>query len=107
MRTSVNGTRDRSRVEAMKIIYHKPAAKTLERLDPPAKTRIKSAVSNLPSGDVARITGVPGLFRLRVGEWRILFSFLDIETIVIEKVLPRGSAYKQIWEGRHGCNYKK
>lgn len=32
--------------------------------------------------------------RMRVGGWRIVFSYPDKNTILIEKIAPRGDVYK-------------
>lgn len=34
------------------------------------------------------------MYRLRVGGWRIVFSFPDTNTILIEKIAPHGDVYK-------------
>ena len=36
----------------------------------------------------------PGTYRLRVGDWRILFSYPEDGIILIEKIGPRGDVYK-------------
>jgi len=80
-----------------RAIYWDPKGrKDLEGLDGQVKRRIRSAIERLTgdSGDVRRLTGIsPPLFRLRVGDWRVLFRF-DEEKIVILRVLPRDKAYR-------------
>jgi len=37
---------------------------------------------------------VPGVYRLRVGTWRVLFELADGDVIVVYRIAPRGSAYQ-------------
>jgi mRNA interferase RelE/StbE len=48
----------------------------------------------LPAGDVKRLVGSVGLWRLRVGDWRVIFR-RDEENrvIIVVTVSARGSAY--------------
>jgi len=75
------------------IGYCKQAQKAIERLDIPTKQRIRKGINNLPAGDVKRLKGHTSLYRLRIGDWRILFTMLASD-IIVEDVLPRGDAYK-------------
>jgi len=77
----------------MTITFSKSAKKSIDKLDSPTKQRIKNAIDRIPDGDIKRLQGYISLYRLRVGNWRIMFSILSQE-IYIEDVLPRGSAYK-------------
>jgi len=80
----------------LKITYHKQAVKAIDRLDVPTKQRIKQGIENLPSGDVKPLRGHMELYRLRVGDWRIVFSYPDDGTVMIERISPRGGAYKGV-----------
>jgi len=77
----------------MNVRYCKQAVKAIERLDAPTKQRIKQVIEKLPDGDITRLKGFTSLYRLRIGDWRILFS-MTADSILIEDVLPRGDAYK-------------
>jgi mRNA interferase RelE/StbE len=77
----------------MNYVFSKSAVKTLERLDVSVKQRIRRGIYKLPDGDVKRLRGFTDLYRLRVGNWRVIFTMTSNE-IFIEDVLPRGSAYK-------------
>ena len=70
----------------------------LERLDRRTQERIRQAVYRLAEtnqGDVQRLHGREREWRLRVGQWRIRFSFDDEKgSILIFRVLPRSSAYR-------------
>jgi len=77
----------------MKPEYSKTAARAIERINNPDKQRIRDAINNLPFGDVKKLTGYTNAYRLRVGDYRILFD-MDIK-IKITNILPRGDAYKK------------
>ena len=77
----------------MQITYAKRAKKAIERLEYSVKQRIKHGICNLPNGDIKRLKGYTNLYRLRVGDWRILFTMTAYE-VAIEDVRPRGDAYK-------------
>ena len=80
----------------MNIIFTKQAIKYIEKLDKPTKQRIKYAINNLPFGDIKHLKGTKNtLFRLRVGDFRIIFE-MTVENIIIQTILPRGEAYKNI-----------
>ena len=80
----------------MKVTYAKLALKTLERLDVPTKQRIRQGIHSIPAGDIKRLQGHTELYRLRVGDWRVVFSYPDANTVLIERVSPRGEAYKGV-----------
>ena len=76
--------------------YSKLAKKNLERLDVSAKKRIRAGINRLPDGNVKKLQGHDELFRLRIGDWRIVFSYPDAKTILIERISPRGGVYKEV-----------
>lgn len=81
----------------MNIIYSKQVVKAISRMDSATKQRIKIAIEQLPDGDTKQIKGRSiATYRLRVGSWRVLYSFDDNGTICIEKVAPRGEVYKGV-----------
>lgn len=74
-----------------------PARRELKRLDRPVQRRVIEAldrfVANPRAGDTRKLTA-RNEWRLRVGDWRIRFSFDDdAHLIVVTHVLPRGRAY--------------
>ena len=78
----------------MNIQYAKMAVKSIGAMDRTIKRRIKQAIEGLPQGDVKRLKGSDELYRMRVGGWRIVFSYPDKNTILIEKIAPRSDVYK-------------
>lgn len=57
----------------MNIECEKDAAKHINKMSAPLKQRVKKAIEKLPSGDVAKLQGLSGDYRLRVGDLRVLF----------------------------------
>ena len=80
----------------MTIIYSKSAAKAISRMDTDTKQRLKHGIDALPVGDIKKLQGHTELYRLRIGDWRIVFSRPDDNTLLIEKIAPRGDAYKGV-----------
>jgi mRNA interferase RelE/StbE len=79
-----------------RIEWRSRALKEAERLDPALRERIADAVERLSEdkASVQRLQGYkPPLFRIRVGDWRILFT-IDADVATIERVLPRDKAYR-------------
>jgi mRNA interferase RelE/StbE len=75
------------------------AEKDLRRLDPPVRKRVLDGLDRLlaqdRSLDVTRLTGSEH-FRLRVGDWRVIFDFdRETEIMLVKRVLPRGRAYER------------
>lgn len=78
----------------MDITLSKKAEKTLKLQDKATKERILRAILAIPTGDIQPFRGSEGTYRLRVGGWRILFSYQDKNSVLIEKIAPRGDVYK-------------
>ncbi|GKV65185.1 MULTISPECIES: type II toxin-antitoxin system RelE/ParE family toxin [unclassified Sporosarcina] len=82
-----------------KLIYHKPAVKFIAKLDMAAQERIAAGLKGLlaapPAGDIKRLKGNDGLYRLRVGSFRIIFMIDHHEHVIfIQAVGNRGDIYK-------------
>lgn len=78
----------------MNIQYTKAAVKAISTMDAQTKHRIRDGIEGIPGGDIKTLQGYQGLYRLRVGRWRIVFSYPDDDTVLIEKIAPRGDVYK-------------
>ena len=81
----------------MEIELSKQASKVIARLDKPTKQRIKKALQKIPDGNIVTLQGASGSFRLRIGSWRIIFSYITIvdeKAILVEKIDSRGGVYK-------------
>ena len=77
------------------IEYSKDALKAMRRLDKPARHRIKAGIDKLPLGDIKKLKGFSNYYRLRIGDYRVLFQLFD-SSITVNDVLPRGEAYKNL-----------
>ncbi|MBI2893547.1 MAG: type II toxin-antitoxin system RelE/ParE family toxin [Deltaproteobacteria bacterium] len=77
------------------VRWEQPAVKDTERHGTAVCRRIVEAVERFAAighGSVERLKGQDG-YRLRVGDWRVLFR-MDSKTITVVRVLPRGGAYR-------------
>lgn len=79
----------------MNIKIAKSAVKFLKRLDVPARERIVNGINKLPCGDIKRLKGYFNYYRLRIGDFRVIYTFEDGDIVVLS-VLPRGEVYKHI-----------
>jgi mRNA interferase RelE/StbE len=69
--------------------------KSLRTLGRKDRERISAAIGKLPDGDVKRLRGPERLWRLRVGEWRVIFDRRDRERVIdVLAIRPRGRAYR-------------
>ena len=82
------------------MLIRKQAKKSLQSLPGTDRHRIVEKITNLgknPNNEALDINPLQGkpYFRLRAGQWRIIFSRDDeIKIIAIEKIKSRGDAYK-------------
>ena len=81
-----------------KILFEKPAQKFILKQPLPQRQRILSAISKLPGeGDRKPLQGHPGYYRLRVGEYRIIYTIEnDCPIVRITKAGNRGDIYKNL-----------
>ena len=78
-----------------KIVYSKKAENFLKKQDKATQKRLIDAIERLPSlGDIQKLHGTSG-YRLRVGDFRVLF---DINGVIINiaKIDNRGQLYKGV-----------
>ncbi len=79
--------------------FTRSAEKDLRRLDPPIRKRVFASLDRLlaedRSLDVRRLTGSEH-FRLRVGDWRVIFDYdRKTDAVLVRRILPRGRAYER------------
>ena len=89
----------------MQALLHKAADKYYERLNQADKDRIDAALDDLekepPEGDIKPVSGEPGRFRLRVGNFRLLFRIKENENVIlVTHIDPRGQVYSKKNKGR-------
>jgi mRNA interferase RelE/StbE len=81
----------------MKIIVLKKAQKFILKQPMPQAERLLKAIYRLPLGDVKPLKNEEGIFRLRVGDYRIFFRMDEsLEIIMVESAGNRGDIYKQL-----------
>ena len=81
----------------MKSFLWEPAARAdLRKLDRDTAMRILLTLTrygNTGEGDVKMLTDRDGLYRLRVGKWRLFFDLDSPDTVRIHGIDNRGQAY--------------
>ena len=86
----------------MEIKFKKSATKALKQMDKPTKERIRKAIIGLtmtpPVGDIKTMQGyTDNRFRLRVGQYRIIYKYDTngtVEILLILDIGARGDIYK-------------
>jgi len=81
----------------LNVVLSSKAVKYLKTLNEPAKSRIKRALQKLevepPQGGIISLSGRNG-FRLRVGDYRVLFGIVE-NVIAVEEIALRDKAYRR------------
>lgn len=82
----------------MKVFLSRKAKRTLDVSPSDLRVRLESKIAELqvtpyPQG-CKKLRGAPNSYRLRVGDYRILYTILKLDEILVFKVSPRGSAYE-------------
>jgi len=78
------------------------AEKVLLRQDRRQRLRLREAIDELqeapfpgPGRDIEPVKGYPGMWRLRVGDWRVLYTVdEEARAVYVVAVRPRGQAYR-------------
>ena len=83
------------------VKLERQAEKSLRRLSKNLRGRIRQALHGLgddprPHGCI-KLTGHHNLWRIRVGDWRIVYAIYDNELIVVViEIEPRANAYRNL-----------
>lgn len=77
----------------MQIKYSKQAYKYLTKLHKPKREKLIAAINQIPAGDIVKMRGIENLYRLRVNDYRVLYT-PEYDIIKIEKIGSRGDIYK-------------
>ena len=83
------------RVQKQLPIFSEQAEKYLKSLDKKPRERLRSAVAKIPKGDIVPYKAMAGYYRLRVGDYRILFEWVSDEQIIVALVETRDRIYKK------------
>ncbi len=84
-----------------RVILTKKATKGLDKAPDHIKARVIQVIDALQESfapvklfDVKKLKGMEDTFRIRLGDWRIIYEFKRKEsTIVVYEIAPRGRAY--------------
>jgi mRNA interferase RelE/StbE len=80
----------------MKIEIRKSAIKDLKQISEPFKTKLKAKILDLKNfpdiSNIKKLTNFEPAYRLRVGDYRILFDTED-DKIIIGRILHRKKSY--------------
>lgn len=78
----------------MNALYTKTAKKALLSLDADTQARIKAGIAKIPLGDIRELKGKDGIYRLRIGKYRIVYKYKDKDEVIIADIGSRGDIYK-------------
>ena len=81
------------------VLLERRVVKQLRSLSPETSTRIADALEALREGfsahlDIKKLKGLKNRYRVRVGDYRILFELVPTKRIIVYAVLPREKAYE-------------
>ncbi len=81
-----------------RLVIKKKAKKLIDKLPVNEKRRIVAEIERLPDGeDIKPLKGHDGLFRLRVGKYRIIYTVDNGRlTIIVIDADSRGQVYKRL-----------
>lgn len=80
------------------VEYNRDAARALSRIDRKTADRIRAKVEQLAgdpdaqANNVRALKGEPGIMRLRVGDWRVIYTE-QLVVLLVLRIAPRGGAY--------------
>jgi len=78
------------------IVIEKRAEKFIRKQDKPVQIRLLTAINRLPAGDIKPLKGHSNLYRLRVGDYRILYTVDNGRLVIcIIDAGNRGEIYNQ------------
>ena len=81
----------------MKIKIRKSAIKDLRRIDHEVRDRLHDKIKSLTNfpnvSNIKKLTNFEPAYRMRVGDYRILFNIND-DSIVIGRILHRKDSYQ-------------
>ena len=78
-----------------RIVLTRNADKSLGRIDKSAQRRLRQAIDDLMEGDVKKLRGRENEYRLRVGNYRVVFTpAYENRTLTILEIFHRGRDYR-------------
>ena len=89
------------KIIALELIFHRRAEKVLRRIQPKTMAAITAALERIAAApfdqhpNVKPLAGTKDGFRLRHGDWRVLYRIdRTANRMIVEIVGPRGDVYK-------------
>jgi mRNA interferase RelE/StbE len=81
------------------VVFARSARKELQSLDPPVALRVLKSIDALVSSPrppgARKLEGAIDLWRIRIGEWRVVYRIVDRQKLVdIVAVRHRREAYR-------------
>jgi mRNA interferase RelE/StbE len=81
-----------------KLVFSDQAKLDLAGLDRSTRLRVIAALQRLVqsnAGNIKKLQGIdPPEYRLRVGDWRVRFSYPDASTVRVNRIQNRKDAYR-------------
>ncbi len=90
-----------SEAQHWEVVLTRQAEKALRRLPRTLLQRIDRALTALSTDptppDCKKLVGQPDLYRVRVGDWRIVYA-LEAQRLVVlvVRIAPRGAVYRNL-----------
>ena len=83
-----------------KISIEKPASKFIQAQPKNQRVRLIKAIQRLPLvGDIKTVEGHPGFYRLRVGNYRVVYTIVpetqEVSLVQVTNAGNRGDIYNQ------------
>lgn len=79
-----------------RIELKKKPQKFIKSQPPKQQERLLKAISKLPDGDVKALSGFKDVYRLRVGDYRVIYEIRnDILLITVVNIGNRGQIYNR------------
>lgn len=80
-----------------RIELNKKSQKFIKSQQPKQQERLLKAIYKLPDGDVKALSGFKDVYRLRVGDYRVIYELHnDVLLILIVNIGNRGQIYNKI-----------
>lgn len=80
-----------------KIELTKKSRKFIKEQPRNQQERILKAIYKLPQGDIKSLSGVKDVYRLRIGDYRVIYEINnDILLITVVDIGNRGQIYKRV-----------
>ncbi|MDI6907909.1 MAG: type II toxin-antitoxin system RelE/ParE family toxin [Thermoanaerobacterales bacterium] len=83
------------------IVFSPRAIKQLKHLERSLQIRVRRAIESglrtfPPRGDILKLEGYKGRYRLRVGDWRVTFRYrFEVKEVHIAEIRHRREAYRK------------